>query len=766
VSLTAGGTYSSAPGLSIDGSTGAVDLALSTAGTYTVNYDIAATGGCAAFQTSASITITTAPSGTFSYATPYCSDGGTASPTGVALTAGGTYTSTPGLNINGASGDVDLALSTAGTYTVTYTIAAAGGCAEFTTTAPISITAAPKAGTNGTLNICINAMAVNLSSSLGGSPDMTGSWTFAGNPHNGTFVPGTDAAGLYTYTVNATSPCVGSVSATVNVTYNNTDTDGDGIIDCLDNCPNYPGLEGGTCDANPGPAFALGTIVGCSCQPIACSQTVTMELRTDSLSSQASWQILDQNTNLVICQFNIPINDITSPITESCCLPVGCYRLRVMDSGGDGFVSGSITGGYQLRESGPTGRRIIDNFGNFTNLAGGPPDVSAIANTYDNGAFCVPVGNDRPIFSSCDKQDWVANQYIVATENASVTAVFTASPINSVANTTSGYEFWFFDPNGTYSFRRFRNHATGDGYGTGATRACHFRLNSWVNSLSTPWLPNGVLLNVRIRGRVNGTNLAFGPACLFKMDAARAACPLVKLQDNPGNVADYSCGVSRVFGGANSGANKLVANPPQFTPALPDASTLRYQFRFRLPGEYPNAGSCIVRPIQQSPTLYMNWTTGDKLKCNTQYQVDLRVSKDGGATWCVANAEATCSANPTIWGKVCSVNITTSTYCPGPAQGEGSNLAAEGNGDFTMYPNPNRGDQLFLSLSKVEAGVHTVSVDIFDLTGKRAMARTIPVQDGFLKTNLDLNGDLATGMYMVNITAGEKTYTQRLVIQH
>jgi len=45
------------------------------------------------------------------------------------------------------------------------------------------------------------------------------------------------------------------------------------------------------------------------------------------------------------------------------------------------------------------------------------------------------------------------------------------------------------------------------------------------------------------------------------------------------------------------------------------------------------------------------------------------------------------------------------------------------------------------------------------------MARTIAVQDGFVKTNLDLNGDLSGGMYMVNITAGDKTYTERLVIQ-
>jgi hypothetical protein len=34
-----------------------------------------------------------------------------------------------------------------------------------------------------------------------------------------------------------------------------------------------------------------------------------------------------------------------------------------------------------------------------------------------------------------------------------------------------------------------------------------------------------------------------------------------------------------------------------------------------------------------------------------------------------------------------------------------------------------------------------------------------------LNTALDLNGDVASGLYMVNITAGDKTYTERLVIQ-
>jgi len=351
----------------------------------------------------------------------------------------------------------------------------------------------------------------------------------------------------------------------------------------------------------------------------------------------------------------------------------------------------------------------------------------------------------------------MTGQYIVATVNPDVSGQF------GINNTTSGYEFWFFDPNGTYSFRRFRNHATSDGTGSGATRACHFRINTWTNGVSTPHLPANTLLNVRIRGRVAGVNRLFGPACLFKIDPVRAACPLVKLQDNPID-SDLSCGVSRYFGGSNNTGNKLVAAPPQFVPAVASTS-VRYQFRFRIPGEYPAVGSCIVRPIQTSPSLYLNWTNGERLKCNTQYQVDVRVSKDGGATWCIANGEATCSMNPTVWGRVCNVNITTSTYCPSSAHGGSTNLEMEKTGTLTIYPNPNHGEQVFVNLSYVEEGEHTVNVDIFDLTGKKVSARTIAVQDGFVNSALELNGDLSNGMYLVNITVGAKTFTERLVIQ-
>ncbi|WP_436489085.1 ice-binding family protein [Chitinophaga sp. ARDCPP14] len=59
---TVGGTYASTAGLSINSSTGLIDLATSTLGTYTVIYTIAAAAGCNQYQTTTSISIIAPPS--------------------------------------------------------------------------------------------------------------------------------------------------------------------------------------------------------------------------------------------------------------------------------------------------------------------------------------------------------------------------------------------------------------------------------------------------------------------------------------------------------------------------------------------------------------------------------------------------------------------------------------------------------------------------------------------------------------------------------
>jgi hypothetical protein len=147
---TAGGTYSASPaGLTIDGSTGAITPSTSTAGSYTVTYTIAASGGCAIVTATTSVTITDVPTAMISYAgSPFCTSVSTAQPptlSGTGAYAGGVFSSTAGLTISSWSGEITPSTSTTGTYTVTYTIPATGGCAAVPVTTTVTITTLPVA---------------------------------------------------------------------------------------------------------------------------------------------------------------------------------------------------------------------------------------------------------------------------------------------------------------------------------------------------------------------------------------------------------------------------------------------------------------------------------------------------------------------------------------------------------------------------------------------------------------------------------------------
>ena len=168
---TAGGTYSSTAGLIINSLTGAITPSTSTAGTYTVTYTMAATGGCTAQTATTSVTITAQPVATFSYTgTPYCSNGADPSPTFSGGGVAGTFSSTVGLVfVSTATGQVDLSASTPGTYTVTNTIAASGGCAAASATSSITIKALPVATFSYTgTPYCRNAASPSPTFSGGG----------------------------------------------------------------------------------------------------------------------------------------------------------------------------------------------------------------------------------------------------------------------------------------------------------------------------------------------------------------------------------------------------------------------------------------------------------------------------------------------------------------------------------------------------------------------------------------------------------------------
>jgi hypothetical protein len=491
----------------------------------------------------------------------------------------------------------------------------------------------------------------------------------------------------------------------------------------LTDCPD--GDIGDTCDDNDVTTIndVIGTDCTCAGTPTACIE-VTLEFTTGPVPAELSWSFVNVLTSTTVASgdgLGAPANS-AYPITY--CLPGDqCYKLIVTNVG-----SGAT--GYELRYT-ATLARIIDN---TTDLITGTSQITG--NAY---SFCLPLGDVEPLYTSCDKFWWRTGEFLVATPDAGVSAEWIEGAPNTAQSTTTGYEFWFYNPNGGYSFRRFRNHRTSDGFANvGAVRACHMKVNNWAVANH---IPEFDLMNVRIRPVINGVNGDWGPACRFTRNEALAQCPPTKLMDIPGNQF-LSCGQFRQFG-----------VPGQRIHSRPVAQATQYEWRFRIPAENTE----IIR-TSNGYFLNLNWGPGvaAPLEAGKTYEVDVRAFRNGA--WCVD------PLNPdSAWGDICLLTIQNT-----PAQGGNQNMALAGEEGFSLWPNPNSGDQFWISSFASLGGtvdVEPIGLDIHDLTGKRVVAREIPVNDrGGIHTVIDLNGDLANGVYLVSIMAGDKRYTERLII--
>jgi hypothetical protein len=144
----------------ISSMSGSIIPSSSAAGTYTVRYTIAASGGCAAVIATATVTITAAPIASINYAgSPFCNILTSAQSVSQTGTTGGVYSSSPsGLSISSSTGAITPSTSTVGTYTVSYTIAASGGCAALIKTKTVTITNCQGMIINNTISEHTNAV--------------------------------------------------------------------------------------------------------------------------------------------------------------------------------------------------------------------------------------------------------------------------------------------------------------------------------------------------------------------------------------------------------------------------------------------------------------------------------------------------------------------------------------------------------------------------------------------------------------------------------
>lgn len=206
-------TYSWSPVTGLSSSTIANPVATPTS---TTTYTLTVTDGNGITATaSTTITVTLTASATISYTgSPFCSSAGLKNVTQTG-TSGGTYSSTAGLSINSSTGQINTSTSTPATYTVTYTVAAAGGCALFSTTTSITIQPQPAITANNSGPVCMkNIITLSASSIAGATYSWSGPGGYSSLSQNPNFVYDATKAGVYSVVATTAGGCISNTATT------------------------------------------------------------------------------------------------------------------------------------------------------------------------------------------------------------------------------------------------------------------------------------------------------------------------------------------------------------------------------------------------------------------------------------------------------------------------------------------------------------------------------------------------------------------------
>jgi len=319
-----GGTFSSAAGLSLNASSGTIDVSASTPGTYTVTYT---TIGTCPNSSGVSVTINALDDASFSYsAASYCSNDTDPTPTITGL-GGGTFSSIGGLSLNASSGAIDVSASTPGTYTVTYTTA--GSCPN-------------SSGVSVTINAVDDASfsyaaAAYCPSGSDPTPTITGlgGGTFSStagltiNASSGLIDLSASTSGSYTVTYTTVGSCPNSSNVSVDIDITNPTAVCQNITVFLDGTGNATitaaDIDGGSTD---------------NCSAVTLSASTTSFNCSDIGTNNVTLTVTDASSNSSNCIAVVTVSDSTSPTAV-------CQNINVyLDGAGNAtIVAADIDGG-------------------------------------------------------------------------------------------------------------------------------------------------------------------------------------------------------------------------------------------------------------------------------------------------------------------------------------------------------------------------------------------------------------------------------------
>jgi len=246
------------------------------------------------------------------------------------------------------------------------------------------------------------------------------------------------------------------------------------------------------------------------------------------------------------------------------------------------------------------------------------------------------------------------------------------------------------------------------------------------SELSASPLTPGVKYFVRVRTDKEGpmAEARWGAGCETGLSTAVIGCPGLIQAPAYG----HSCGETRRFANGN------------YLYATPIVGASEYQFRiFNDEEGYDETFS------RSTYILQLNWNSNvaPKLRNGYTYQVQVNAKVNGVYS-------GFCEA------KTCTITIDNSA----PA----NSLRQLAGGAATLWPNPVRDGQVNLSIDGLTAADQHISVDVADIYGQHVYGQEFENSGERFNTTLNLPGNIASGIYMVNITVNGETSVQRLSI--
>ncbi|MCO5274767.1 MAG: GEVED domain-containing protein [Flavobacteriales bacterium] len=471
-------------------------------------------------------------------------------------------------------------------------------------------------------------------------------------------------------------------TAAYNEISNSPDSDGDGILDCADDCPFTPGVVGSACDVEAGFTAAF---INADCECVQGNMAV-VSITTDGSPEQLSWEVTNETYTVVASGTPAQAN---TTVSETVFLPGTCYSFKLMDSFGDGITSG----GWEVRNAG--GQLILRDA--FSSGSQSPSATPATASYGTGHSFCLPAGPSRIMANEC---------------NVFTNGMYDKVYCSKVTGATQ-YQFEFSDPDAGYMRRIARPH----------------NYVVFYEMVSSPLVP-GVVYFTRVRTNEQGplASAHWGSGCDLGLGIAQVV-QCTQLIQAP--AYGHSCGETRSF---TAPYNYLYARP------VTGATT----YTFKITGDDGNYNGGIEF-VRNTYILALGWGSAEApaLLDQTTYQVEVRVTVNGiEGAYC---------------GNVCNVTIDNNP-------GLGMRLAqTEGQPEFNLWPNPNNGQHLNVALSGLDSKVSTADVRLMDLTGRVALGTQLNVVDGAINSVIEL-GNAANGTYLLQVIAGGKTYTQRVVV--